>query len=713
MDTNRFNIIKQNLSAGGVSLTDTRKAFAVVKAEKGPIEPVYIPASSPGLIYEILGYTSKEYPQIQEIIDVNASYGVFVSAPYSTAVENTVAPSVPVAYVSPAGIFAKATPVVITGHRLEDVEAELDEIEGITSIETHPLVLVPAGKESVLFPLEATTTAVSEVLTYTTSNLKINVGFNTNISTGEFSKVATTKIHVINNAAFDSDESRVLRMSSTVSGALGVLAFDIPGEESLVYVTVTQSAGTMYLADKDGGQICTTTAGDGFVFDNSSSRSATISDLAAKYFSIDAITSLWSNETFRKSVKVYWVAELDKDAIKATIYPKYLSERITSLSFSKQALGNTIAFTASESVTPSTTSSRSFTGSLRDTDVDGFGSSLSFKSVLEDQYLISIYSINPFESTTVYTATGTTSAPTITIPSLQLQRGKRVVENETLEAGWAEASAPELDTVGVFFAPYELPDNSEFFNVASSRKKSRFVFNKEVNTIGESTEQLSYGSSYVALTNTALRRSSFTREDYWSNLTGAYTSMMLSALDRRYGGAALMYLNDGDGLGGQLGVSVRRMRKSFSKDQLSYLDVANYNPVIKDPSYGLMVVGQKTCAGGELSDWSYVGHMSAFLEAIREAENVIMIPQLGKANNPYYRELREIQGNDILRKRTEGLSRIWAAAEASTSTTEVNTTAILTARKFAIRMRVKVDIFSEGVDLILINVDQSTEFQGE
>lgn len=710
MDTNRFNIIKQNLSAGGVSLTDTRKAFAVVKAEKGPIEPVYIPASSPGLIYEILGYTSKEYPQIQEIIDVNASYGVFVSAPYSTAVADTVVPSVPVAYVSPAGIFAKATPVTITGHRLEDVEAELDEIEGITSIETSPLVLVPAGKESILFPLEATTTAVSEVLTYTTSNLKINVGFNTNISTGEFSKVATTKIHVINNAAFDSDESRVLRMSSAVSGALGVLAFDIPGEESLVYVTVTQSAGTMYLADKDGGQICTTTAGDGFVFDNSSSRSATISDLAAKYFSIDAITSLWSNETFRKSVKVYWVAELDKDAIKATIYPKYLSERITSLRFSKQALGNTIAFTARESVTPSTTSSRSFTGSLRDTDVDGFGSSLSFKSVLEDQYLISIYSINPFESTTVYTATGTTSAPTITIPSLQLQRGKRVVKNETLEAGWTEASAPELDAVDVFFAPYELPDNSEFFNVASSRKKSRFVFNKEVATIGESMEQLSYGSSYVALTNTALRRSPFTREDYWSNLTGAYTSMMLSALDRRYGGAALMYLNDGDGLGGQLGVSVRRMRKSFSKDQRSYLDVANYNPVIKDPSYGLMIVGQKTCAGGELSDWSYVGHMSAFLEAIREAENVIMTPQLGKANNPYYRELREIQGNDILRKRTEGLSRIWAAAEASTSTTEVNTTAILTARKFAIRMRVKVDIFSEGVDLILINVDQSTEF---
>jgi hypothetical protein len=710
MDTNRFNIIKQNLSAGGVSLTDTRKAFAVVKAEKGPIEPVYIPASSPGLIYEILGYTSKEYPQIQEIIDVNASYGVFVSAPYSTAVEDAVAPSVPVAYVSPAGIFAKATPVVITGHRLEDVEAELDEIEGITSIETHPLVLVPAGKESVLFPLETTTTPVSEVLTYATSNLKINVGFNTNISTGEFSKVATTKIHVINNAAFDSDESRVLRMSSAVSGALGVLAFDIPGEESLVYVTVTQSAGTMYLADKDGQQICTTTADDGFVFNNSSSRSETISDLAAKYFSIDAITSLWSNETFRKSVKVYWVAELYKDAIKATIYPKYLSERITSLSFTKQKLGNTIAFTASESVTPSSTSSRSFTGSLRDTDVDGFGSSLSFKSVLEDQYLISIYSINPFESTTVYTATGTTAAPTMTIPSLQLQRGKRVVKNETLEAGWAEASAPELDVVDVFFAPYELPDNSEFFNVASSRKKSRFVFNKEVDVIGESTEQLSYGSSYVALTNTALRRSSFTREDYWSNLTGAYTSMMLSALDRRYGGAALMYLNDGDGLGGQLGVSVRRMRKSFSKDQLSYLDVANYNPVIKDPSYGLMVVGQKTCAGGELSDWSYVGHMSAFLEAIREAENVIMIPQLGKANNPYYRELREIQGNDILRKRTEGLSRIWAAAEASTSTTDVNTTAILTARKFAIRMRVKVDIFSEGVDLILINVDQSTEF---
>ena len=121
-----------------------------------------------------------------------------------------------------------------------------------------------------------------------------------------------------------------------------------------------------------------------------------------------------------------------------------------------------------------------------------------------------------------------------------------------------------------------------------------------------------------------------------------------------------------------------------------------------------MVGGLKTAQGGELSDWSYIGHASAFLAFLREARNNVMIPQLGKPNNPFYRELRQTQIDNILRPRIEGISRIWADAVADTSTA-VNTTEVLQERKFAIVVKVKVDIFSEGVELTLINYAQGTE----
>jgi hypothetical protein len=183
--------------------------------------------------------------------------------------------------------------------------------------------------------------------------------------------------------------------------------------------------------------------------------------------------------------------------------------------------------------------------------------------------------------------------------------------------------------------------------------------------------------------------------------------MIARGVDVKRGGVAPMYLNAA-GVGGQLPVSVLKATYNYSADQQTALDVANYNPIIFHPAYGVMATSQKTCKAGEMSDWSFIGHMSAFLKFQRDVRDIVMIPQIGKPNNPTYREMRGNQVRSLLRPRLEGSDRIWASAVVDTTNIN-NDPEVLNARKFIIDVRVKVDIFSEEVSLVFTNVDQSVE----
>ena len=195
-------------------------------------------------------------------------------------------------------------------------------------------------------------------------------------------------------------------------------------------------------------------------------------------------------------------------------------------------------------------------------------------------------------------------------------------------------------------------------------------------------------------------------------MTGSRAKMQVRIIDNRWGGVAPMYLNSGTpSMGGNLELPAdAKIRFRYTKDQQEALEKLNMNPVIFDNTYKFLVVGQRTCRIGELTDWSYIGHVSAFLEFEREVRETVMIPQLGKANNDYYRTLRKQQVESILNKRLSGTTRIWAAGSVDTSTADgVNDVAARRARKFIINVRVKVDVFSEVVELNFTNVDQGME----
>ena len=170
-----------------------------------------------------------------------------------------------------------------------------------------------------------------------------------------------------------------------------------------------------------------------------------------------------------------------------------------------------------------------------------------------------------------------------------------------------------------------------------------------------------------------------------------------------------MFLNE-NGLGGQLNVSVRKALNSWDKNEIDILTDNNYNPIIKDPTYGLMLVGQKTCQEGVLSDWSYIGHVSSFIALEKTLIDSVLIPQIGKPNNDYYRDLRKTQVESYLSPRISGARAIWADAIVDTSTREgVNDAEALAAKQFKIVVKVQPNIYSEYVTLTLASYPQGVE----
>ena len=299
---------------------------------------------------------------------------------------------------------------------------------------------------------------------------------------------------------------------------------------------------------------------------------------------------------------------------------------------------------------------------------------------------------------------------------------------EVHELGWEVAEDSEYSDVDIFFDSTRhnvdvsgtnvvLP-NGKFFSLYKKHPLAGFIFNATIapsalkeEATKKYTTPLEYGANYWNICNEGLIV--LGNGKIISPLTGARALMQARIIENKFGGAAPMFTNTGSpAIGGVLSsiASISKLRYKYDKDMQSSLDTMNFNPVISDRNYGIMLTGQKTCKAGALTDWSYIGHVSAFLNFKREVRKYVMIPQLGKPNNPYYRELRKDQVLNILNRRLEGGNRIWAEGVVDTSTVDgCNDALALKARKFVINVKVKVDIFSEYVELNFTNVDQETE----
>ena len=718
MDTNRIKINTIDNSSYSTETSTAVAGYTVVKAPKGWCRPKKISAGGTSKLKDIFGTSSSKYPELFEVETFNKAYDVYVSAPYGEGTK------VPVAYVTKDGIFAGKETVAFTSS-LEDVisgEKEFSDFDDDTNGNTLEKAVLGEGGVNVLINTKYAKTCglggedTGDNISYkkdikgsdgTTSKegLYIDLGLTTipsDLTTIVINGLASTfskefKVSTIGGVTY---ENQPVGHLCTLSGTTYIEYAGVDGENTQhIYLYISGSSNLDTLSDK----YVTTT-------------------LNVSYSNLSA----------------YWVKNYKTEEINAVILPKYPSERTLHLDFSPFNSNTGYASTLytsrnllkmsvyEDGAFHNSSHAISLTGSLDSEATTKSGASVGFNSANEEytgQELVYVHVFKPFTNADTFTAINS-------YPSVTLDGGTRtftVKDTGTKDApkyeeddlilhniGWDYAKKEEYQDVQLFFSSEKNMINSassDFFSIASSgpqlAKFSGFIFNATPDSV-EDAELLTYGREYWNICNIAVIDID-KGSRIFSPLTGARALMQARIIDNRWGGLAPMWENV-QGMGGQLTmVSPYRMKYKYTKEQLTILDNHNYNPIIMDRQYGTMVVGQRTCQSGSLTDWSYIGHACAFMTCIKEIRNNVMIPQIGKANNPYYRTLRAEQVNQILRKRIEGNNRIWAEGVVDTSTADgVNDANARKNLRFIIQVRVKVDIFSEYVQLDFFNEDQSS-----
>ena len=703
MDTSRIVINTIDNSTSYVEQSTGVVGFTVVKAPKGSITPRKILAGGASKIKDIFGEATEEYPELFEVETFNKEYDIYVSAPYSSA-------KVPVAYLTDKGVFIKKDTVDYT-EKLEKYILEgdtSDDIENISTFDEDPTVYKKCDIE---YKTIGDTTGILIDTKITGDNIDSN---GNTITIKGLLKSLNSNFKLTKTGCSVVDASGKNVSNSTVS----VSIYKKDGENSFKKVTDNPSTikENIYLLVTDSNNI---------------------------------IKATYSVDSSFKELSSYMETTLNKDDIYATILPKYPSERKLHISFvpfndlkgySYKVLSqrNILKINAyEENAFHNVYSPVYIEGTLDKKSTSSVSPFTNTNESLTNQELVAVIPINSF------TKESLSIEPKY--DSIVLEGGERKFEVEEStkgagdaitsvklhDIGWETVKKEDLDDVDIFFdseyhQDYNELKNSVFFKLGVTSSNSngvtspqnkysvqnnRFsghIFNYTPSNPNTITEKLSFGRNYWNICNLAVIDLS-NGGRILSPMTGARALMQCRIIEGAYGGVAPMWENS-KGMGGQLNmISPYRVKYKYTKEQLDNLDLYNYNPVIYDRQYGLMCVGQKTCKDEEITDWSYIGHACAFMVFIKQIRKYVMLPQIGKKNNPYYRTLRKEQVQQYLRDRISGTDRIWSEGIVDTSTADgVNDINAQRARKFVIKVSVKVDTFSEYVELNFYNEDQST-----
>lgn len=723
-----YRLIINNYDESSVTAVDTSEGaigYTVVTSPKGPFKPVLI--SSVAELHRTFGYPSKDYPELFEaetfIANGHKLYVCSAGEQYSkdASDENDEAHYI---VVCDEGNFLAQNTIAYGEEVKEFIEAgdATEECDTLNTLIANGVKVLYKQYDPAILGKETTNSTSADSIFFVLGNLEDFVTLPEKDGVKDYSAYNTVAPLV----------SSSLPTTFNIEGFSKAYTLTIVASEGIVKVGDYTVGNLCYYSNKNYTSVGSKSASDiynqvAIRFDGSSVDSA-----ASDTFTNDEIKLALTNINNREKLVLSEVDTIAKDKIKALIFPKSSSASSLNVNISlpEATEGTEIAKNATLrnrltlTVTGDFESSITIEGSLSSTD------SL-VRSFNEDgnstyaQDIIALYVPNSrgFTSDDLTGANLIKSENlenTITIPA----GVRRKSGTSNIEEAWAYASDSMYDDVNVFFDSQKhisgddsTPGlNGGFTGLVSDRPLCGFIYNKTVTKSGiEDAETCSLGHNFWTITG--LKRFTVTDGNgalstIESPMTGAYAAMICKIIDDAYGGMAPMFLNS-NGMGGQLsfpvGVSKSRVVYNYSSKEQKALEKKNYNPIIQDNTYGTMVTAQRTNTSGALTDWSYIGHVCSFLTFQREVRTNVMIPQLGKANNDYYRSLRAEQVSQILRYRLEGSSAIWNAATVDTSTNAgVNDTQAQKAKKFIINVRVKPEPYSEYVVLNFTNYNDSS-----
>ena len=716
MDTSRIIINTIDNSTSNVEQSTATVGFTVIEAPKGSITPRKILAGGASKLKDIFGVSTDKYPELFEVETFNKEYDVYVSAPYSSA-------SVPVAYLTDEGVYVRKENIPYNPD-LEAFILEGDTYEPIEGVSTF------SEDQEVYKKCQMEYKTIKDKTTET-SGLMINTGItgsdvNDNVikikgllsSLNSRYKLGKSSLTVIDEKDKDITESATIKLT--------------------VYKKETN--GTFKsVSNNDIG----TVTGDIYIFVSDKESSTLIKNTYGLASSFNELSA-------------YIETTIDKDSIYATILPKYPSERKLHIaltpynanlgySYSILSQRNIVKLTAYEEGAFHNASSPVYIeGTLDRNATSAVSTFTNANDTIANQELVCVVPINPFTREaiaiephydSIVLEGGTRKLEVKASEPESNKSGKDAKETSTEgtttqepatqkpftsidlhNLGWETIEKGDFDDVDIFFDSVihdstEDFENSKFFELGiSGPQNNRFsghIFNYTPKDL-TNLERLTLGRNYWNICNLAVID---LPNGYriMSPMTGARALMQCRIIENAMGGVAPMWENS-RGMGGQLNmITPYRVKNKYTKSELDTLDMCNFNPVIYDRQYGLMCVGQKTCKGEDVTDWSYIGHACSFMVFIKQITKNVMFPQIGKKNNPYYRTLRKEQVQQYLRERISGTNRIWSEGIVDTSTADgVNDINAQRNKCFRILVKVKVDTFSEYVELNFYNEDQAT-----
>ena len=407
---------------------------------------------------------------------------------------------------------------------------------------------------------------------------------------------------------------------------------------------------------------------------------------------------------------------------------------------------NTMTFKVTEEVYPGEMmNGGEFTGSFNEKGKDSYGANIYWPNVLNDDDM-SFIEIHPdktfdedLDSHGIYTGTRivddkltydltNTLVPTTYDVKLKGQRyvtyavEQNIKDGTTggswrdefqmvVKQGWTEAFDSQYDDVYIFMDP----TGEEFVHtqhaslvmthklaIAISPKnitKAEFTNPNKITVTGRSKQTAQFAGEFQYY-------DAYTGKSFWMKPIGDVGLMCARIYDFKMGGWPPAWYNYND-MGGQLPRAVLKARWNFSDTATKIMDEKGINPIVYNSDDGLMVTSSKTTQDpNNLTDWSYLEHVMAFLLCKRDIRDNVMRQQIKKPIDEYWMGVRQTQVEAILAKRTTGSNKIWTKAVCDIA--GVNNDITKAARKFVIYVKVKVTPFSEYVELQFENVNQTT-----
>lgn len=407
---------------------------------------------------------------------------------------------------------------------------------------------------------------------------------------------------------------------------------------------------------------------------------------------------------------------------------------------------NTMTFKVMEEVYPGEMmNGGEFTGSFNENGKDSYGANIYWPNVLNDDDM-SFIEIHPdktfdedLDSHGIYTGTRIvddkltydlthTLVPTTFDLKLKGQRyvthavEQNIKDGTTggswrdefqmvVKQGWTEAFDSQYDDVYIFMDP----TGEEFVHtqhaslvmthklaIAISPKnitKAEFTNPSKITVTGRSRQTAQFAGEFQYY-------DAYTGKSFWMKPIGDVGLMCARIYEFKMGGWPPAWYNYNN-MGGQLPRAVLKARWNFSDTATKIMDEKGINPIVYNSDDGLMVTSSKTTEDpNNLTDWSYLEHVMAFLLCKRDIRDNVMRQQIKKPIDDYWMGVRQTQVEAILAKRTTGSNKIWTKAICDIA--GVNTDITKAARKFVIYVKVKVTPFSEYVELRFENVNQTT-----